>query len=50
VTNVTDHSPTEIVSRYQALADIERGFPTLKSEFGIAPVFHRLPTGSAPTP
>jgi hypothetical protein len=34
---------TEIAARYKALADIERGFPVLKSEIEIAPVFHRLP-------
>lgn len=43
VTHVTDLSSTEIVSRYKALADIERGFRVLKSEIEIAPVFHRLP-------
>ena len=43
VTNMPDHTPTEIVARYKALADIERGFRVLKSEIEIAPVFHRLP-------
>jgi transposase len=43
VTNVSDLAPTEIVSRYKALADIERGFRVMKSEIEIAPVFHRLP-------
>ena len=43
VTNVTDLMPTEVVQRYKALADIERGFRVLKSEIEIAPVFHRLP-------
>ncbi len=43
VTNVTDLAPTEIVCRYKALADIERGFRVLKSEIEIAPIFHRLP-------
>jgi transposase len=43
VTNVLDLTPREIVSRYKALADIERGFKVLKSEIEIAPVFHRLP-------
>lgn len=43
VTNMPDHAPAEIVSRYKALADIERGFRVLKSEIEIAPVFHRLP-------
>jgi transposase len=43
VTNVPDLSPQEIVSRYKALADIERGFKVLKSELEIGPVHHRLP-------
>ena len=43
VTNVADLKPTEIVSRYKALTDIERGFRVLKSEIEIAPVYHRLP-------
>ena len=43
VTNVPDLTPPEIVNRYKALADIERGFRVLKSEIDIAPVYHRLP-------
>ena len=43
VSNMPDHTPAEIVVRYKALADIERGFRVLKSEIEIAPVFHRLP-------
>jgi transposase len=43
VTNVPDLTPQEVVRRYKALADIERGFRVLKSEIDIAPVFHRLP-------
>lgn len=43
VSNTPDHSPAQIVARYKALADIERGFRVLKSEIEIAPVFHRLP-------
>ena len=43
VTNVSDMSAAEVVKRYKALADIERGFRVLKSEIEIAPVFHRLP-------
>ncbi len=43
VTNVHDLTPDEIVNRYKALADIERGFRVLKSEIDIAPVYHRLP-------
>jgi len=43
VTNVPDLSPDDIIKRYKALADIERGFRVLKSEIEIAPVYHRLP-------
>lgn len=43
VTNVLDLMPEDIVARYKALADIERGFRVLKSEIDIVPVFHRLP-------
>ena len=43
VTNVSELTPQEIVGRYKALADIERGFKVLKSEIEIAPVFYRLP-------
>ena len=42
VTN-TDFKPAEVVQRYKALADIERGFRVLKSDLDIAPVHHRLP-------
>ena len=45
VTNVHDFAADEIVHRYKALADIERGFRVLKSDLEIAPVFHRLPDG-----
>jgi len=41
LTNLADHTPMQIVKRYKALADIERGFRVLKSEIEIAPVFHR---------
>jgi len=41
VTNMADHTPVQILERYKALADIERGFRVLKSEIEIAPVFHR---------
>ena len=40
---MTDFSAADIVARYKALADIERGFRVLKSEIEIAPVYHRLP-------
>jgi transposase len=43
VTNVKDIEPTKIIERYKSLADIERGFKVLKSEFEIGPVYHRLP-------
>jgi len=43
VTNVPDLTAADVVARYKALADIERGFRVLKSEIDIAPVFHRLP-------
>ena len=42
VSNVADLTPTQLVQRYKALADIERGFKVLKSEIEIAPVYHRL--------
>jgi hypothetical protein len=42
VTN-TDLSAGEVIARYKALADIERGFRVLKSDIEIAPVHHRLP-------
>ena len=43
VTNVPDLTPPQVLGRYKALADIERGFRVLKSEIDIAPVYHRLP-------
>jgi hypothetical protein len=43
VTNTPDLSPAQIVERYKALADIERGFKVLKSEIAIGPIYHRLP-------
>ncbi|GMV02989.1 MAG: IS1634 family transposase [Burkholderiaceae bacterium] len=43
VTNVEDLSAADVVARYKALADIERGFRVLKSEIEIAPVYHRMP-------
>lgn len=43
VTNVNDLQPGDVVARYKALADIERGFRVLKSELEIAPIYHRLP-------
>ena len=42
VTNATDLTAPEVVNRYKALADIERGFRVLKSEIEIGPVYHRL--------
>ena len=43
VTNAPDFTPAEVVKRYKALADIERGFRVLKSEIEIGPIYHRLP-------
>jgi len=43
VTNVLDMDPVQVIARYKALADIERGFKVLKSELEIGPVYHRLP-------
>lgn len=43
VTHTADLSPAQIVERYKALADIERGFKVLKSEIEIGPLYHRLP-------
>jgi hypothetical protein len=42
VTN-TDAPAAEVISRYKSLADIERGFRTLKSDIEIGPMYHRLP-------
>jgi transposase len=43
LTNVADLEAVEVVQRYKALADIERGFHVLKSQIEITPMFHRLP-------
>ncbi len=43
VTNVVDDKPAAVIERYKSLADIERGFRTLKSDIEIGPIFHRLP-------
>ena len=43
LSNVEDLPAAQIVERYRALADIERGFRVLKSDIEIAPVYHRLP-------
>jgi transposase len=43
ITNAPDLTPSEAVTRYKGLADIERGFRVLKSDIEIAPVPHRLP-------
>jgi hypothetical protein len=42
VTN-TDAPAAEVISRYKSLADIERGFRTIKSDIEIGPMYHRLP-------
>ena len=38
-----DLAGEDIVSRYKALADIERGFRVLKQDLRIAPMFHYRP-------
>lgn len=43
VTNVRDLTAQEVVGRYKALADIERGFRVLKRDLEIAPVYHYKP-------
>ena len=43
LTNVEDLAGEDIVSRYKALADIERGFRVLKQDLRIAPMFHYRP-------
>lgn len=43
ITNTPDLTPEEVLSRYKALADIERGFRVLKSEIEMGPIYHRLP-------
>jgi hypothetical protein len=43
VTTLDDLGAEEVIARYKALADIERGFRVLKSDIEIAPVYHRLP-------
>ncbi len=42
VTN-THAGAEEVIARYKSLADIERGFRTLKSDIEIGPIYHRLP-------
>ncbi len=43
VTNAADLAPVQVIERYKALADIERGFRVLKSTIEIGPIYHRLP-------
>lgn len=43
ITNVADLQAEDIVERYKALADIERGFRVLKRDLEIAPVYHYKP-------
>ena len=43
LTNVEDFEGEDIVERYKALADIERGFRVLKRDLEIAPVYHYKP-------
>jgi len=42
VTNIEGLSAADVVARYKALAEIERGFQALKSEIKIGAVYHRL--------
>ena len=39
----TDAPAEDVIARYKSLADIERGFRTLKSDIEIGPMHHRLP-------
>jgi hypothetical protein len=39
----TDADAQDVIDRYKSLADIERGFRTLKSDIEIGPIYHRLP-------
>ena len=43
LSNVRDLQAEDIVERYKALADIERGFRVLKRDIEIAPVYHYKP-------
>jgi len=43
ITNASDLTAADAVTRYKGLADIERGFRVLKSDIEIAPVHHRIP-------
>ncbi|WP_022950134.1 IS1634 family transposase [Methylohalobius crimeensis] len=43
LTNAWDFQAEDIVARYKALADIERGFRVLKQDIEIAPVYHYKP-------
>ncbi len=43
ITNAKGLEPQDVVARYKALADIERGFRVLKHELDIVPMHHRLP-------
>ena len=43
ITTVPAVEAAQVVARYKALADSERGFRVLKSDWELAPVYHRLP-------
>ena len=43
VSNVAEMASGQVVPRYKAPADIERGFRVLEGEIEIGPVHHRLP-------
>ena len=49
VTNVVDDKPAAVIERYKGLADIERGFRTLKSDIEIGPIFLACRGASAHT-
>ena len=50
VTNIKDHTPEAIVSRYQSLADIERGFRVLNQRLRSPQSFTASPRESRRTP
>ncbi len=50
VTNVHDLAAGDVIARYKALADIERGFRVLNSELDIAPCTTVCRSASVPMP
>lgn len=45
VNNTPDLLPTDLLSHYKSLEDIERGFRVQNSELEIGPVLHRSHSG-----